>query len=260
MKILAGIGNRTIALISYLGDLSLFAFSAGRHLFRRPLFFRLVVHQIMEIGIRSFPLVAISSLAIGIVLSMHSIRLLKQFGAVHYVAAAVGLSVVKELGPVLTALMVAGRSGSGISAEIGSMRVTRQVDALQVLAVNPMKYLVLTRILACMIAVPILAGFADLIGIGGGMLMGVTRGGISPKLYFDITFEFVEMIDLIPGLVKAVVFGFLIGVVSTYGGFHATGGTTGVGQATTRTVVVTSLMIFISDIFMSQTFILLLGA
>lgn len=243
-----------------MGALTVFAFSALRYLFRKPLFFGLIVKQIMEIGVRSFPLVAISSLAIGIVLSMHSIHLLKQFGAVHYVAAAVGLSVVKELGPVLTALMVAGRAGSGISAEIGSMRVTRQIDALQVLAVNPMKYLVLTRIIACMIAVPLLTAFADLLGIGGGLLMGITRGGISPGLYLDITFEFVEMIDLIPGLMKAAFFGILIGVVSTFGGFHAGGGTTGVGRATTRTVVVTSLMIFISDVFLSQAFILLLGA
>ena len=260
MNIFAGTGSRLIAFASYMGDMTFFAFSAFRQLFKRPHFFRLIIHQVMEIGIRSFPLIAISSFAIGIVMSMHSIRILKQFGAVHYVAAGVGLSVVKELGPVLTALMVAGRSGSGISAEIGSMRVTRQIDAMQVLAVNPMKFLVVTRILACMIAVPILAVFADLIGIGGGLLMGVTRGGISPALYLDITFQFVELIDLLPGLFKASFFGLLIGVVSTYGGFRARGGTTGVGLATTRTVVVTSLMIFISDIFLSQTFILLFGA
>lgn len=259
MKVLTATGSRILSFAQYIGDLTVFAFSALRHLFHKPLFFGLIVRQIMEIGVRSFPLVAISSLAIGIVLSMHSIHLLKQFGAVHYVAAAVGLSVVKELGPVLTALMVAGRAGSGVSAEIGSMRVTRQIDALQVLAVNPMKYLVLTRIIACTIAVPLLAAFADLLGIAGGLLMGITRGGISPGLYLDITFEFVEMIDLIPGLLKAAIFGMLIGVVSTFGGFHARGGTTGVGQATTRTVVVTSLMIFISDVFLSQTFILLLG-
>ena len=259
MKVLTATGSRILSFAHYMGELTVFAFSALRHLFRKPLFFSLIVRQIMEIGVRSFPLVAISSLAIGIVLSMHSIHLLRQFGAVHYVAAAVGLSVVKELGPVITALMVAGRAGSGISAEIGSMRVTRQIDALQVLAVNPMKYLVLTRIIACMIAVPLLAAFADLLGITGGLLMGITRGGISPGLYLDITFEFVEMIDLIPGLMKAAFFGLVIGVVSTFGGFHARGGTTGVGRATTRTVVVTSLMIFISDVFLSQAFLMLLG-
>jgi phospholipid/cholesterol/gamma-HCH transport system permease protein len=259
LKVLSDTGSRIISFASYIGELTVFAFSALRYLFKKPLFFGLIVRQVMEIGVRSFPLVAISALAIGIVLSMHSIHLLKQFGAVHYVAAAVGLSVVKELGPVITALMVAGRAGSGISAEIGSMRVTRQIDALQVLAVNPMKYLVLTRIIACCIAVPLLTAFADLLGIAGGMIMGITGGGISPKLYFDITFEFVEMIDLIPGLMKAAFFGVIIGVVSTHGGYHASGGTTGVGQATTRTVVVTSLMIFISDVFLSQTFLVLLG-
>jgi len=259
MRVVVGTGNRMIAFAQYMGELTLFAFSTFRHLFQRPLFFRLIVHQILEIGIKTIPLVAISSFAIGIVLSMHSIHLLQKFGAVHYVAAAVGLSVVKELGPVLTALMVAGRAGSGISAEIGSMRVTRQIDALKVLAVNPIKYLILTRILACLIAVPLLAAFADLLGIAGGLLMGITRGGISAGLYLDITFEFVEMIDLIPGLLKAGFFGLVIGVVSTYGGFTAQGGTTGVGAATTRTVVVTSLMIFISDVFLSQTFLLLFG-
>ncbi len=259
MKVFSGTGSRIIALVHYIGALSFFAFSASRHLFKRPLFFGRIIHQIMEIGVRSFPLIAIAAFAIGIVLSMHSIHLLKQFGAVHYAAAAVGLSVVDELGPVITALMVAGRAGSGISAELGSMRVTRQIDALQVLAVNPMKYLVVTRILACMIAVPILTAFADILGIAGGMIMGVTSGGIGAGLYLDITFEFVEMIDLIPGLLKAAFFGFLIGVVSTYEGFHAEGGTTGVGRATTRTVVVASLMIFISDVFLTQTFILFLG-
>ncbi len=259
MRLAASIGNHIIGLVRYLGELTLFAGSIVPSLFRRPLFFALIIRQIREIGIYSFPLVAISSFSIGIVLSMHSIHLLKQFGAVHYVAAAVGLSVVKELGPVLTALMVAGRSGSGISAELGSMRVTRQIDALQVLAVNPMKYLVVTRIVACMIAVPLLTAFADLLGITGGLLMGITRGGISPSLYLDITFEFVEMIDLVPGLLKAAFFGMLIGIVSTYGGFTARGGTTGVGAATTQTVVVTSLMIFISDVFLSQAFLVLLG-
>ena len=259
MNILEKTGRPVMDLARYMGDLTLFAFSAIRRLFQRPLFFRLMVRQVLEIGIRSFPLTAISSFAIGVVLSMHSIHLLKKFGAVHYVAAAVGLSVVKELGPVITALMVAGRSGSGISAELGSMRVTRQIDALQVLAVNPMKYLVVTRILACMIAIPILTAFADLIGMAGGMLMGVTQGGISPDLYMDITFQFVQLNDLIPGLLKGVFFGLLVGVVSTHGGFRAKGGTTGVGLATTRTVVVNFLMIFISDVFLTQAFIVVFG-
>ncbi|MEK6776892.1 MAG: ABC transporter permease, partial [bacterium] len=168
MKILENTGRSAIFFARYIGDLWFFAWSVFRNLFQRPLFFRLMVRQILEIGIRSFPLIAISSFAIGVVLSMHSINLLKKFGAVHYAAAAVGLSVVKELGPVITALMVAGRSGSGISAELGSMRVTRQIDALQVLAVNPVKYLVVTRVLACMMAIPLLTAFADLIGMCGG--------------------------------------------------------------------------------------------
>ena len=259
MKILENTGRSAIFFARYIGDLWFFAWSVFRNLFQRPLFFRLMVRQILEIGIRSFPLIAISSFAIGVVLSMHSINLLKKFGAVHYAAAAVGLSVVKELGPVITALMVAGRSGSGISAELGSMRVTRQIDALQVLAVNPVKYLVVTRVLACMMAIPLLTAFADLIGMCGGMLMGVTQGGISPHLYIDITFQFVQMSDLVPGLLKAVFFGLLVGVVSTHGGFRASGGTTGVGLATTRTVVVNFLMIFISDVFLTQAFILFLG-
>ncbi len=259
MNPIAGIGERGIRFARYMGELSLFSLHALRQLFRRPLFIGLIIRQIREIGVLSFPLIAISSFAIGVVLSMHSIQLLKKFGAVHYVAAAVGLSVVKELGPMITALMVAGRSGSGISAELGSMRVTRQIDALQVLAVNPVQYLVVTRILACVIAVPLLTAFADLIGIAGGMLMAVTRGGIGSDLYLDITFQFVAMSDLVPGLLKAAFFGLLIGVVSTHAGFHAEGGTSGVGVATTRTVVTASLMIFISDVFLSQTFLLLLG-
>ena len=259
MKILAVLGSGVLGFTRYMGELTVFTLRAAASLRDRPRYAAVVLQQVLEIGVRSFPLIAIAASAIGIVLSMHSIHLLKKFGAVHYVAAAVGLSVVKELGPVITALMVAGRAGSGTSAEIGSMRVTRQVDALQVLAVNPLRYLVVTRILACVIAMPILTGFADLLGIAGGLLMGVTRGGIAPRLYLDITFEFVEMADLLPGLFKAAFFGLIVGVVATDAGYRAQGGTTGVGRAATRTVVVTSLMIFVSDVFLTQAFLLLLG-
>jgi phospholipid/cholesterol/gamma-HCH transport system permease protein len=168
------------------------------------------------------------------------------------VAVGVGLGVTRELGPVVTALMVAGRAGSGISAEIGSMRVTRQIDALRILAIDPHRYLVATRILACIIAMPLLTAISDFLGIAGGAFIGTTVGGITFATYLDTTLYYLTVWDVINGLLKTLLFGLIVGTTGAYYGFHTEGGTSGVGRSTTSTVVAASLMIFVTDVIMTQ--------
>ncbi len=248
----AAIGHRIIALALFTGSLVRFVASSLRASLRHGLPLRIVVLQVYEIGYRSLPLTAIAAFAIGLVMAMQTMFLLKKFGVMQYVAVGVGLGMTRELGPVITALMVAGRSGSGISAELGSMRVTRQIDALRVLAVDPERYLVGTRIAACMIALPLLTAISDLLGILGGALIATTLGGVTPEGYVETTLYYVTLSDLLTGLAKTVFFALIISGVAAYYGFHTEGGTSGVGRSTTATVVVSSLMIFVSDVFMTQ--------
>jgi phospholipid/cholesterol/gamma-HCH transport system permease protein len=209
--------------------------------------------------VNSLILTSTVAISVGMVMAMQTIGTLKTFGSVNYVAVVVGLAVVKELGPVLTALMVAGRAGSGISAEIGSMKVTRQIDALTVSAVDPVRYLVVTRIVACMIAVPLLSVIADVLGILGGLIIGITQGNISSFLYLSYTFKYVGYVEVFPGLIKTVFFGMIIGTVASYYGFKTTGGTEGVGNSTKASVVSTSLMIMLSDVVLTRILLLIFG-
>lgn len=252
LTFVASAGRQCLELVAFIGSLVGFLWSAMRTLFRRGFPYRIVALQVYEIGLKSLPLTAIAAFAIGVVLALQTLVMLRKFGAVHYVAVVVGLSVIKELGPVVTALMVAGRAGSGISAEIGSMKVTRQIDALQVLAVDPLQYLVATRILACVIAVPLLSAISDLLGIIGGALVAVTSGGVPPATYYETTVYYVTLGGLLTGLAKTLVFGLIIGTTAAFYGFATDGGTSGVGRSTTTTVVTSSLMIFITDVIMTQ--------
>ena len=252
LTFVASAGRQCIELVAFVGSLVTFLWASLRTIGRRGFPYRIVVLQVYEIGFKSLPLTAIAAFAIGVVLALQTLVMLRKFGAVHYVAVVVGLSVIKELGPVVTALMVAGRAGSGISAEIGSMKVTRQIDALQVLAVDPMQYLVATRILACVIAVPLLAAISDVLGIIGGALVAMSSGGVPAATYYETTVYYVTLGGLLSGLGKTVVFGLIIGTTAAFYGFKTDGGTSGVGRATTTTVVTSSLMIFITDVIMTQ--------
>jgi len=246
-----------LEVIEYLGGLVIFSVGTLRHILNAPVFLRETVLQMHSVGVRSMPLVSLAALSTGAVLGMQTIDILGKFGAVQYVAAVVGLSVVKELSPVITALLVAGRSGSGISAELGSMVVTRQVDALKVLAVNPVKFLASTRIVACAIVVPLLTALADLLGVFGGLLVAVLQKGIPYRTYIHKTLEFITLADVLPGLFKGAVFGLIIGTVACYGGLRVKGGTEGVGRSTTAAVVLASLLIFVSDVYLTKILILL---
>ena len=251
-SLIAGAGRGVLDLAAYLGALTRFLVRSLRAGLRPNFPVRIVIAQMYEIGVKSLPLTGIAALAIGLVLAMQTITLLAKFGVVYYVAVVVGLSVVKELGPVVTALMVAGRAGSGISAELGSMRVTRQIDALRVLAVDPAQYLVATRIAACVLVMPLLAAISDVLGILGGAIIGITLGGVARSTYVQTTLYYVTLGDVVPGLLKTLVFGLIIGTTGAFYGFNTEGGTTGVGRSTTSTVVAASLMIFISDVIMTQ--------
>ncbi len=237
-----------------IGEFSFFGFDLLKNLIAFPLYFGEIIKQIYFIGTRSIYLVSLSGLSIGIVLSLQTIYILKRFGAVEYVAVVVGLSIVKELGPVITALMVAGRAGSGVCAEIGSMKVTKQIDAMRIMNINPKKFLLRSRIYAFLISNPILTFFSIVIGIAGGMFIAVSFGDISISKYLITTKDSIKLINIVEALVKSFVFASLIGLVSTYLGFNIKGGTREVGIKTTDTVVASSLLIFLFDIIITRFF------
>jgi phospholipid/cholesterol/gamma-HCH transport system permease protein len=220
-------------------------------IFRPPFEGREILRQMQEVGVRSFPVVVITAAFTGMVLALQSFTGFKRFGAETMVGTVVALSVTRELGPVLTGLMVSGRVGSAMAAELGTMRVTEQIDALYTLATNPVKYLIVPRFLAALIMLPILVIFADIIGILGGYLVSVQILGTNPTLYFRRTWNFLELDDLYIGLLKALFFGMIIATISCYQGFSAQGGAEGVGRATTKAVVISSLTILISNYFIT---------
>jgi phospholipid/cholesterol/gamma-HCH transport system permease protein len=218
---------------------------------RPPLQGKEILRQMEEIGVRSFPVIAITAAFTGMVLALQSFTGFKRFGAESMVGTVVALSVTRELGPVLTGLMVSGRVGSAMAAELGTMRVTEQIDALSTLATNPIKYLIVPRFLAAMIMLPILVVFADVIGILGGYLVSVQILGTNPTLYVRRTWDYLESNDIYTGLLKAIIFGVMIATASCYHGFTAQGGAEGVGRATTKAVVLSSLLILISNYFIT---------
>jgi phospholipid/cholesterol/gamma-HCH transport system permease protein len=198
-----------------------------------------------------------ASFSVGLVLAMQSVKVLSWFGASNYIATTVGLSMVRELGPLMAAMMVAARGGSGIGAEIGSMRVTSQIDALTVSAVNPMKFLVATRITACILVMPFLAVISDIVGILGGLVIGMTQVGLSANFYYHLTIKYMALRDVLPGIGKTMVFGGIIGAVGCFHGYYTSHGTFGVGQSTKAAVVAAILLILVSDVFLTRLSLLL---
>ncbi|MGB4521255.1 MAG: ABC transporter permease [Candidatus Omnitrophota bacterium] len=210
--------------------------------------------QAKKAGFDSLPIVTLVSLFLGFIFALQTAYFMQRMGSEIYIASLVALALVRELGPVITALVVAGRVGAAITAELGSMQVTEQIDALQTLASNPVKYLVVPRFLALTIVMPILTLFADIIGIFGSYLICVYKLGISSSMYMNVTFNALLYKDLFTGLLKTVFFGMIIAFVSCYEGFNVEGGAEGVGQATTRSVVTTFIMIIIADCLFTAIF------
>jgi len=241
-----------MAFATYTGAVTLFGLRTVSAGVRRPFYVRETIRQMFSIGVKSLPLTGIVAFSVGLVFAMQTVEVLSDYGIVQYLSTLVGLAVVKELGPVLTALMVAARAGSGVSAELGSMRVTRQIDALRVMAVDPMQYLVATRVLAFTLVVPMLAVLANLLGMFGGWLIGVTQAGISSGYYISTTLQEVTIVDVGPGLIKTVFFGFIVGCQVCHQGYYAEGGTEGVGRATTTAVFIASLSVMLADVVLTM--------
>ncbi|OIQ97882.1 putative phospholipid ABC transporter permease protein MlaE [mine drainage metagenome] len=243
MNFLAPIGVFFLSFLRHTGRLINFCGIALSHCVRPPIYPRLILRQMIEIGYFSLPVVGLTAIFTGMVLALQSHTGFARFSAEGAVATVVVISITRELGPVLAGLMVAGRIGAAMAAEIGTMRVTEQVDALTTLSTNPFKYLVAPRIIAGFITLPMLVVVADIIGVFGGFVVGAYKLGYNPATYLHSTWEYLKPLDVISGLVKASVFGFIIALMGCYHGYHSKGGAQGVGQATTNAVVSASILI-----------------
>ena len=257
MSLIPAIGSISLGFLASTGRLAIFAGVSVSHIFRPPLYPRLLLRQIIEIGYYSLPVVGLTAVFTGMVLALQSYTGFARFNAEGAVATVVVLSITRELAPVLTGLMVAGRIGAAMAAEIGTMRVTEQIDALSALATNPYKYLIAPRLLAALIMLPCCVLIADIIGVYGGYLVAVHKLDFNPAVYLKNSWQFLELVDVISGLVKAGVFGFLIALMGCYHGFYSKGGAQGVGSATTNAVVSASILILgfnylITEAFFSQ--------
>jgi phospholipid/cholesterol/gamma-HCH transport system permease protein len=230
-----------------IGELSYFSGRFFRELFSRPFEFKELLRQCYYIGNRSLLLVAVTGFILGLVFTIQSRPTLMEFGAESWIPSMVSISVVREIGPVIIALICVGRISSGIGAELGSMRVTEQIDAMEVSGTNPFKYLVVTRILATTLMVPLLIIFGDAIALFGSAIVENIKGDVSFQLYFNKVFNVLEFSDLIPAIIKSFFFGFVIGLVGSFKGFYCKKGTVGVGEASNTAVVYTSMLVFIID-------------
>ena len=254
LDLLAAVGRAAIAVCEEAGRLAIFTGSGLSHIVRPPFYGRLFLAALLDIGFFSLPVVAMTAVFTGMVLALQSYTGFSRFSAQSAIANLVVLSVTRELGPVLAGLMVAGRVGAAMAAELGTMRVTDQIDALTTLSTNPMKYLVAPRLLAGTIALPLLVVIADIIGVMGGFLVATLKLGFNVSVYLTNTVNFVQSDDVISGLVKAAVFGFLIALMGCYQGYNSKGGAQGVGAATTAAVVTASILILAFDYVLTELF------
>jgi len=253
-KFFITIGRNVITLMYFIGGLSNLATQTFYWLFIPPFKRMRVIDQMKRTGFDSLPIVSMIGLFIGMILALQTAVLMQRLGSEMYIASIVALSLVRELVPVITALIVAGRVGAAITAEIGSMQVTEQIDALEAFATNPIQYLVVPRFLALSLMMPILTLYANIVGIFGGYILCVYRLGISSNLYIKITTEALLYKDLFTGLAKTVFFGMIIAFVSCYEGFNVEGGAEGVGSATRQAVVASFILIIAADCFFTALF------
>ena len=254
MPVLAPIGRAFLAFLEAAGRLVLFAAQGLSAIVRPPLYPAILLRQIIEIGYYSLPVVGLTALFTGMVLALQSYTGFARFNAEGQIANVVVLSMTRELGPVLAGLMVAGRIGAAMAAELGTMRVTEQIDALTTLSTNPFKYLIAPRLLAGIISLPPLVLIADVIGVMGGWLVATYKLDFNSAVYLHNTVDFVHYDDVVSGLVKAAVFGFLITLMGCYHGYHSQRGAQGVGSATTNAVVTASILILVFDYVLTAMF------
>ncbi len=250
-SLLEKLGHRTTIIINEIGGVIIFLVQTLRWTLSRPFYLKNLLKQMEQIGVNSIPVVLTTAISTGMVLAYQSYTGFKRFGAETLIGTVVSLSMTRELGPVLTGLMVAGRAGASIAAELGTMKVTEQIDALSTLATNPMKYLVVPRFIASTVMMFFLTVLGMIIGITGGYFVGVKVLGTNPVTYINNSINYTEVTDIWYGLVKSLVFGAVVGIISCYKGFTTEGGAEGVGKATTGAVVVSCMLILILDYFLS---------
>ncbi len=247
------------AFFGYLGGSALLALQALREALFPPYRFGLFVAQIHAMGVQSLLLAVVAGLFAGMVIALQGAHELERFGATLYIGPTVARSMVREAGPLMTALLVGGKVGAGITAELGAMRVTEQVDALRAIGVNYVKFLVVPRLLAGLVVFPLLTIIADVVGIFGGLLVAMLQFQLDYMLYWNTIFDITTFQDFFSGLGKSVVFGFLIALAGCYQGLTFTGGSTELGRATTDTVVVIGIAVLVADYLLTQLFFLLSG-
>ncbi len=250
----ASIGRGTLDALRLVGRIALFAADALSHLARPPFYARAFASAFVEFAFFSLPVVALTAIFSGAVIALQSYTGFARFNAQSATAGVVVLSVVRELGPVLAGLMVAGRVGAAMAAELGTMRVTDQIDALSTLSTDPMKFLVTPRLLAGLLALPLLVVVADILGVMGGFVVSVGILGFEPRAYLASTLSFMTTSDVTVGLAKACVFGFIVALMGCYYGYRSRGGAEGVGTATTSAVVSASILVLAFDYLLTELF------
>ena len=249
-----------VSFFEWFGDLGIFCMRFLRACFSPPYEFRELLRQCDEIGSKSLPLIALAGAATGVVMSLQTRDSLVRFGAKSFLPAVIVFSLVKESGPVITGLMVSGRIGAGIGAQLGSMRVTEQIDAMEASAVDPYRFLVATRVLACIVMLPLLTLAADFCGILMGWVANTLSEPISLRLFLENGFKNMLFTDFIPPTFKTMVFGFIIGIIACFQGMRTTGGTEGVGRSATSSVVLSSLFVVLADVILVRLIITVWGA
>lgn len=259
LAFLESVGRTALSILRYAGEtigllfLTIYWIFVGPFI-KKPVYFKQVFVQTVFGGVQSVLIVCFVNLAMGIVLAMQSAYQLEQLGATIYVSALVAVSVTREIGPVLTALVIAGRVGAAITAELSTMKVTEQIEALETLALNPVRYLVVPRFLALLVMLPCLVMLADLAGMFGGFLIGISSLELRPGLYIDTTINFLEKKDILTGLFKSAIFSMIITMISCYQGLATEGGAEGVGRSTTNSVVLSFIFIIIADAVLTAVF------
>ena len=254
VTLIRGIGSRVVYYIDYVGAIGKLFFNSLYWTFVPPLKRERILVQARNIGLESLPIVSLVAFFIGVILALQTAYQMQKLSSEIYIANIVALSIVRELGPVITSLIVAGRCGAAVTAELGTMKVTEQIDALETLATNPVKYLVVPRFLAFTFMLPVLTIYANLIGILGGYLICVYRLGIRSSMYVQLTFDALSKKDLATGLIKTLVFGMIIAMVGCLEGMRTEGGAEGVGKATTLSVVTSFILILAADCVFTAIF------
>lgn len=245
-----------VAFTDALGGIAFLTRDALRSCLSRPPAWRAVVDQLEQVGWRSLSITTLTALSTGMVLALQLGTFLERFGAKMFVSRILGVSLVREMGPILTALMIGGRVGAGITAELGTMAVTEQVDALRALGASPVRTLVVPRMIAIMVMLPALTVLADLVGVLGGLFIGVSELQVSADFYTNSLLYGMVINDVLSGLGKSLFFAYFIGIIACWNGLHVTGGADGVGRATTATVVQASITILIADFFLTKLFLI----